>query len=163
MPDWKPDGAGIVHNVVAGVGLQYDDIRFLGMLSPKINVFAIPIPPDGELSVQATFLADAVSASVKGSGLGTGANPRPPTPALGGSLTGVFNLGGPAFMLGFGVAAQTHRPLYDIIKDLAGNKGFIALVAGGFSTYPIGSSGVTAADELEQLHHGGEVFGSTRR
>jgi len=140
VPDWKPDDAGIIHDVVTAAGLQYDDIRFLGMLSPKNNVFAIPIPPDGELSVQATFPANAVSASVYGSGLGTGANPWPLTPALGGTLTGVFNLGVPAFMLGFGAAAQTYKPLYDIIQELAGNKGLIALVATGFSGYLIGSS-----------------------
>lgn len=140
VPDWKPDDAGILHDLVAEAGLQYKDVRFLGMLSPKNNVFAIPIPPDGELSVQATFPSKAVSASVYGSGIGTGANPWPLTPALGGALTGVFNLGVPAFMLGFGAAAQSYKPLYDIIKGLAANRGFVGVLVAGFTGYLVGSS-----------------------
>jgi hypothetical protein len=141
VTDWKPDDAGFVHDGVVAAGLQYDDIRFLGMLSPKNNVFAIPIPPDGTLDVKVTFPPHAVSASVYGSGIGTGADLWPKTPVLGGALTGVFNLGVPAFMLGFGVAAQSYKPLYDIVKKLAENKVAIGLLATIVVGYIGGTSG----------------------
>jgi hypothetical protein len=88
VPIWKPDDAGTLHYLVADIaGLQYDDVRYLGHLSP-INFFlGIPTGPDGSLTVQATFPSNAVSASVYGSGLGIGSNPWPKTPALGGTLT----------------------------------------------------------------------------
>jgi len=145
LPNWKADDAGIVHDIVADIGLQYDETRFLGMLSPMNNFMAIPFGPPGSLSAKVTFPPSAVRADVLGSGIGTGANPWPKTPALGGTLTGVFNLGVPAFMLGFGTAAQSYKPLYDIIEELTATKGFIAaaIAAGlGFLGYVIGSSAV---------------------
>ena len=71
------------------------------------------------------FPGNAVRASVYGSGLGIGSNPWPKTPVLGGTLTGVFNFGVPAFMLGFGVAALEYKPLIDIIKKLMESKRLI--------------------------------------
>jgi hypothetical protein len=143
LPDWKADDAGIVHDIVAEVGLQYPETRFLGMLSPMNNFMAIPFGPPGTLSATVTFPPAAVRADVLGSGIGTGPNPWPKTPALGGTLTGVFNLGVPAFMLGFGTAAQSYKPLYDIIEELTATKGFIAAAIAtglGFTGYIVGSS-----------------------
>lgn len=143
VPDWKPDGADIAYDLVAALGIQYVDVRYLGYLSPMNNALAIPVGPPGSLSVKATFPANAVSASVYGSGLGIGSNPWPLTPVFGGVLTGTFNLGVPAFMLGFAVAAQSYKPLYDIIDDLSKNSKFIAAVGvflAGWTGYIIGSS-----------------------
>lgn len=142
-PNWKPDDAGIVYDLVADMDLQYDDVRYLGYLSPMNNVMAIPVGPAGDLSVTATLPANAVSASIYGSGLGIGHDPWPLTPVLGGVLTGVFNLGVPAFMLGFGGAAQSYKPLYDIIKKLTGEKAFMVAVGGflaSWTAYIAGSS-----------------------
>ncbi len=132
--DWKPDDAGIAHRLVADIaGLQYDDVRYLGHLSPINSFLGVPIDTDpGVQTFQATFPGNAVRASVYGSGLGIGSNPWPKTPVLGGTLTGVFNFGVPAFMLGFGVAALEYKPLIDIIKKLMESEKFIAaLVAAG--------------------------------
>lgn len=143
LPNWKPDTTDIAYDLAAGLGIQTDEVRYLGYLSPINSVLGVPIGPDGTLSVNVTFPANAVSCSIYGSGLGIGNNPWPVTPALGGTLTGVFNLGVPAFMLGFGVASQTYKPLYDIIKDLTSTKAFM-VAAGVFVTgwtgYIVGSS-----------------------
>ena len=45
----------------------------------------------------------------------------PKTPLVGGVMTGLFNLAVPAFMLAFQVAAQSYKPLYDLIERLASN------------------------------------------
>jgi hypothetical protein len=143
LPNWKADDAGTLYDIIAGIGLQYPETRFLGMLSPMNNFMAIPFGPPGTLSAKVTFPPNAVRADVLGSGIGTGANPWPLTPALGGTLTGVFNLGVPAFMLGFGAAQQTSKPLYDIIEELTATTGFIVAaiaVGAGFAGYVVGSS-----------------------
>lgn len=143
VPNWKPETPDTAYDLAVGLGIQYDDVRYLGLMSPMNNVMAIPVGPAGTLEVTATFPDNAVSCSVYGSGLGIGDNPWPKTPALGGILTGVINLAVPAFMLGFGVAAQVYKPLYDIIKTLTGTTGFM-VAAGTFITawtgYIIGSS-----------------------
>ena len=143
VPHWTPDDAGIVYDLAVDLGIQTDQVRYLGYLSPINSVLGVPIGPDGTLSVKVTFPEGAVGCSIYGSGLGIGNNPWPVTPALGGTLTGVFNLGVPAFMLGFGVASQTYKPLYDIIKTLTGTKAFM-VAAGVFVTgwtgYIVGSS-----------------------
>jgi hypothetical protein len=141
---WKPDDADLAYDLATELlGVQYDDVRYLGLMSPMNNVLAIPIGPAGTMEVTVTFPPRAVSCSVYGSGLGTGSNPWPKTPALGGVLTGVLNLAVPAFMLGFGVAAQSYKPLYDIIQKLTKNKAFM-VAAGAFiatwAAYIIGSS-----------------------
>ena len=118
VPNWKPDDAGIIDDIINALDIQYDDLRFLGYISPKNNVMAIPIPPDGQLDVKVTFPANAVSATVYGSGLGTGSDSWPKTPVGGGVMTGLCNLGIPAFMLGFGAAAQSYKPLYDLIQKI---------------------------------------------
>jgi hypothetical protein len=143
VPNWQPDGAGLAYKLATELGIQYDDVRYLGFLSPMNNALAIPIGPPGTMTVEVTFPPGAVSASVYGSGLGVGYNPWPKTPALGGTLTGTLNLAVPAFMLGFGVAAQSYKPLYDIIQKLTANRAFM-VAAGAFVTgwigYIIGSS-----------------------
>lgn len=142
-PDWTPDNGGLLYELVALCDVQYDDVRYLGYISPMNSFLGVPIGPEGKLKLKITFPKNAVSASVYGSGLGTGANPWPKTPALGGVVTAVFNLGAPALMLGFGTAAQSYAPLYKIIDELMATKGFIAtiMVAGvGYSAYIVGSS-----------------------
>jgi hypothetical protein len=143
VPKWKPDDAGIAYDLAADLGIQYDNVRYLGYLSPMNNALAIPIGPPGTLTVKVTFPENAVSASVYGSGLGIGHDPWPLTPVLGGVLTGVFNLGVPAFMLGFAVAAQSYKPLYDIINNLTKTKTFMVAVGAfllGWTGYIVGSS-----------------------
>lgn len=117
VPTWKPDDGGFIDDIINALDIQYDDMRFIGFISPKNNVMAIPIPPDGELSVKVTFPANAVSATVYGSGLGTGADSWPKSPIVGGVMTALCNLTIPTFMLGFGAAAQTQKPLYDLLKN----------------------------------------------
>ena len=136
VPDWSAD-AGIITEVInAAIDVQYDDLRFIGYISPVNNVMAIPIVADpGKLEATITFPADAVSASIYGSGLGTGADLWPKTPIIGGVMTGIFNLGVPAFMLAAATAAQAYKPLYDIVNELSSNKKFVATVIGGGVLY----------------------------
>jgi hypothetical protein len=117
LPNWMPDDAGLIDEIVKAVDIQYDDLRFLGTISPRNNVFAVPIPPDGTLDVDITFPDNAVSATVYGAGLGTGADFWPKTPIIGGVMTALCNLTIPAFMLAFGAAAQSYKPLYDLLGD----------------------------------------------
>jgi hypothetical protein len=127
VPGWQPDDIGLAYDAWTGTDIQYDDLRFLGMLGPVDSVLGIPIYSDpGEVDVRVSFPPGAVSASIYGSGLGTGANNWPKTTQAGGTMTGIFNLGVPSLMLGFAVAAQRYKPLYDILKDLSGNKVFVA-------------------------------------
>ena len=128
VPEWRGDD--FVGNIISAVlDIQYDDLRFLGYIQPINNFMAIPIASDpGKLEVNVEFPPDAVSVAVYGAGLGTGANPWPKTPIVGGVLTGLLNLGVPAFMLAFAVAAQSYKRLYDIIDELSNNKKFVAAV-----------------------------------
>ncbi len=124
-PTWQPDDGGIVADIIQALGLNYDNLRFIGWINPINTVFAIPIYADpGTLSVNITFPEGAVSANLYGCGLGTGNNQYPKSPVIGGVFTGLANLGIPTFFLGFGVAAQTYKPLYDIM----GKPGFIKAV-----------------------------------
>ncbi len=134
VPSWKPDDNTVAVLTTEVLGNQYDDLRYLGHIGPVNNILAIPIIGDpGTLEVKVTMPAGAVRAEVFGSGLGTGDNSWPKTPLVGGVMTGIFNLGVPAFMLGFQVAAQSYKPLYKIVNELTGNKKFLAavIVAGG--------------------------------
>jgi hypothetical protein len=136
VPEWQSDN--FLANIITEVmNIQYDDLRFIGHISPINNIFAIPIASDpGKLEVTVEFPQNAVSASIYGAGLGTGANPWPKTPIVGGVLTGILNLGVPAFMLAFAVAAQSYKPLYDIIEELSGNKKFVGtVIAGGVAFF----------------------------
>jgi hypothetical protein len=132
VPEWRSDNF-IANLITEVINIQYDDLRFIGQIQPINNIMAIPIAADpGKLEVTIEFPPDAVSASIYGAGLGTGSNPWPKTPIVGGILTGVLNLGVPAFMLAFAVAAQSYKPLYDIIEELSANKKFVgAVIAGG--------------------------------
>ncbi len=126
-PTWQPDDGGIVADIINALNLNYDDMRFIGWINPIDTVFAIPVAADpGTLTVNITFPENAVSANLFGCGLGTGNNQYPKTPVIGGVFTGLANLGIPTFFLGFGVAAQTYKPLYDIM----GNATFIKAVVG---------------------------------
>lgn len=146
-PDWKVDGliTEIINDVI---NPQYDDLRFMGLIGPVNNVMAIPIVSDpGVLEVIIEMPDKAVSATLWGSGLGTGGNPYPKTPLVGGVLTGVVNLGVPAFMLAFGAAAQSYKPLYDIIQKLSANKAFVAGVIAVGVTYFGANFGIAAANK----------------
>jgi hypothetical protein len=146
VPGWQADDAEDHGGVVANIeraNLQYPETRFLGILSPMNSFMAVPCGPPGELSTTITFPPEAVRANILGSGLGTGANPWPLTPVIGGTMTGVFNLGVPALMLGGGAALQSCKRLYDIVAKLTKNKDFIkaaAMFGGGFAGYVVGSS-----------------------
>ncbi len=141
LPNWTPDSDSIVNKlVVDAFNNQYDTMRYLGFISPMNSVYAVPLPPTGEASSTFTFPPGAVSASLFGSGLGTGADLWPKTPALGGVLTGVFNLGVPSILLVVGAAAQSYKPLYDIVDDLAKNKKFLIGAAAVIAAYIGGTS-----------------------
>ncbi|HEY0836066.1 MAG TPA: hypothetical protein VGE72_19330 [Azospirillum sp.] len=140
VPDWYAEDDSEAKSIDGG-GLQYEDLRYLGLLSPVNSILGIPIVSDpGLQEVTFTFPPGAVKASIYGSGLGTGADLWPKTPVYGGVMTGVCNLGIPAFMLGFQVAAQSYKPLYDIVKDLSRNPAFVTLVAGSGAVYLGGTS-----------------------
>lgn len=123
-PTWQPDDGGNIQKIVSALDLNYDDIRFIGWISPINTVMGVPFGPNGELKVNVTFPTGAVSANLYGCGLGTGNNQYPKTPVIGGVFTGLANLAIPTFFLGLGVAAQTWKPLY----DLMGEKEFIIAV-----------------------------------
>ena len=97
--------------------------RCLGYIAPVNSFMAVPIMADpGQLNdgdgADITFPSEqAVSAKIWGVGLGTGDLPYGDAAVIGGVATGLANLGIPAFMLGFAVAAQSYKPLYDILKN----------------------------------------------
>ncbi|MBO9202155.1 MULTISPECIES: hypothetical protein [Niastella] len=124
-PTWQPDDGGIVADIANILNLNYDNMRFIGWINPINTVYAIPIAADpGTLTVSITFPENAVSANLFGCGLGTGNNQYPKTPIVGGVFTGLANLGIPTFLLGFGVAANSCKGLYDAM----GNPTFIKAV-----------------------------------
>lgn len=145
LPAWKSDNF-VANLMTQFIDIQYDDLRFIGLINPINNIMAIPIRLDpGKLVVVIMFPPNAVSASIYGAGLGTGENLWPKTTIVGGVLTGLINLGVPAFMLGFAVAAQSYWPLYKIIDDLSKNDKFVGAVLGvGMSLFGLkfGHSGV---------------------
>ena len=114
-PTWQPDDGGIVSEIMQALDLNYDNMRFIGWMSPINTAFAIPISADpGQLVVKVTFPENAVSANIYGCGIGTGSNQYPKTPVVGGVFTGLANLG--ILPLSWtGVAAQTYKPLYDLM------------------------------------------------
>jgi hypothetical protein len=148
VPNWTPDDGGIASTVASAMDIEYDDLRFLGIMSPVNNILAIPIVADpGVLQVNITFPPGAVSATIYGAGLGTGANDWPKTPLVGGLLTGLLNLAIPAFMLGLGAAIQAYKPLYDIVDELTQNKAFIAGVLVVGITYFGAEFGIAGAEK----------------
>jgi hypothetical protein len=145
VPSWSPDDPGIIYKAMTVGDIQYDDLRFLGYIGPVDNVMAIPIAADpGVLQVNITFPPNAVKAMIYGSGLGTGSDLWPKTPIVGGLLTGLLNLGVPAFMLAFGAAAQSYKPLYDIVNTLSSNNAFVSVVVIGGVAFFGGQFGVSA-------------------
>ena len=42
VPNWTPDGGG--EPVAAAMGIQYDDLRYIGHVGPQNNILAIPNP-----------------------------------------------------------------------------------------------------------------------
>jgi hypothetical protein len=148
VPNWTPDDGGIASTVASAMDIEYDDLRFLGIISPVNNILAIPIVADpGVLQVNITFPPGAVSATIYGAGLGTGANEWPKTPLVGGLLTGLLNLAIPAFMLGLGAAIQAYKPLYDLVEELTQNKAFIAGVLVVGITYFGAEFGISGAEK----------------
>ena len=102
-------------NLGSTLGFEYDNYRYLATISPQNTLMAIPITPPGSTSVYLTFPEDAVKVEVYGCGLGTGANPFPLANIAGGTLTCINNFAVPAYLLGFAVAAQSYKPLYDAL------------------------------------------------
>jgi len=121
--------------------------RCLGLISPVNNFMAIPIASNpGQLNyghgLDITFPSDkATSAKVFGVGLGTGDIPYGSAIVPGGVMTGLCNLAIPAFLLGFAVAAQSYKPLYDIMGE---KKVIAAAVAAGAAFFGT-QFGVSAA------------------
>jgi len=153
VPNWTIDDPGIIYNAVRELSIDYDDLRYLGYLQPVNNIMAIPIFSDpGVLQVNITFPANAVSAAIYGSGLGTGSDDWPKTPIVGGIMTGCLNLGVPAFMLAFGTAAQAYKPLYDIVNGLMSNTKFLAAVILGGTAYFGAQFGTSAANKQMNWH-----------
>lgn len=128
-PNWKIDNPGALYNAVCdALDAQYPDLRYLGFLTSVNSYLGVPITSDpGTLQVSFTFPENAVSASIYGSGLGTGSNLWPKTPLVGGVMTGVMNFGVPALMMGFGAAALSYKPLYEFLHDPAVVGVFISL------------------------------------
>lgn len=126
VPAWQPNDNGIIQDIMSLLKLEYDNMRFIGWIAPVDTVFSIPIFADpGTFDVSITFPKGAVSANIYGCGLGTGNNPYPKTPIVGGVFTGMANLAIPAFFLGLQVAAQSYKPLYDIMNNPKLIKGVI--------------------------------------
>lgn len=123
-PDWSPDAGGSFFTT----DTQYDNFRGLGSLAPILTIMAIPIYADpGTMDATVTFPDGAVAAGIYGCGLGTGSLGYPKSNVYGGVMTGLANLGVPAFLLAVGVAGQTYKPLYDILNDATTIKVAIAL------------------------------------
>lgn len=153
VSDWKTDDNTIATIMTEVLDIQYDDLRFIGHIQPVNNVFAIPIIADpGKLEVTVTFPSNAVSACIYGSGLGTGEDAYPKTPIVGGVMTGVFNLGVPALMLAFATAAQSYKPLYDIVDNLSKNKVFLSAVIGAGTAFFGAQFGIGAAHKEMDWH-----------
>lgn len=102
---------------------ENEHYRCLGYVQPVNNFMAIPIISDpGQLNygdgVDITFPSEkAVSAKIFGCGLGTGALPYGGAVVLGGVATGLCNLAIPTFLMGFAVASNSYKPLYDIVNN----------------------------------------------
>ncbi len=114
VPDWKPDSGSADVDVAREIDVEYQDMHYIGYLGPIDNIFAVPIDSEpGELNVDVSFPENAVSATIYGSGLGSGRNEWPKSPIVGGILTGFINLGIPGYMLAAQVAAAHNKIFYD--------------------------------------------------
>ncbi|MEM9593386.1 MAG: hypothetical protein AAGD06_03955 [Acidobacteriota bacterium] len=122
---------------IPGIGvLENKHYRCLGYIQPVNAFMAIPIPIDpGQLNdgdgVTFSFPELATSAKIFGVGLGTGSIPYGTAVVLGGVATGLSNFAIPAFMLGFAVASNSYKPLYDIMQ----NKKVIGVLIGVGGSY----------------------------
>lgn len=134
---WSPDSSGTDTTIVEELGIQSNELHYLGFLSPIANVFAIPIDDSpGELEATVTFPENAVRATIFGSGLGTGRNEHPMTPVVGGVLTGFVNLGIPGYLLAYQVAAATNRIFYgETVKIMEQSNLRRALLAAGMTYF----------------------------
>jgi hypothetical protein len=121
-PNWHlladQESSASISDLMNDLNLEYPNLRFIGWMSPIDTFMAVPnyaLP--GELEVDIYFPDGAVSANLYGCGLGTGENKYPNSLVIGGVLTGLANLAIPTFLLGFGVAAQSNKGLYDAMND----------------------------------------------
>jgi len=123
VPSWKPDSSdscgGLADFLAPVLPLQGDTVRYMGLLDPMDCFLGIPTGNAGALNATVTFPPNAVSASVYGSGLGmSGSDPWPYTPIVGGTLTGIINIGVPTLMLGMDGAMMTFGPAYKAITEV---------------------------------------------
>lgn len=117
-PDWQPDDGGVSAEIVADLQLDYNDLRFIGWISPIDTIFGVPDTKfPGTLTVRVTFPEGAVSANIYGCGLGTGKNQYPKSAVIGGVTTAILNFVLPSIFLGVGVAGQSWKPAYDLFND----------------------------------------------
>ncbi|MFB6455283.1 hypothetical protein ACE38W_08445 [Chitinophaga sp. Hz27] len=132
-PVWFPDDDGYADTVVDGLGLNYDNLRFLGWVSAVETVYGVPVTGlPGELTIKITFPEGAVSARIYGCGLGVGSNLFPKSAIIGGVTTCLLNFVVPSFFLGVGVTAQTWLPAYKLFKD---RKFIVPIVALGLTYF----------------------------
>lgn len=129
IKNWNDHDNTVAKMIRDVVDIDYDDLRFIGHIGPIATIMSIPIFSEpGELKVTIEFPEKAVRAQIFGSGLGTGNNEWPKTPILGGILTGLVNLAVPAFLMGFAVAQQSSKGLYDVVQKLSGNKVVVGIL-----------------------------------
>lgn len=124
ISNWTIDGGSVLSSAAESLNVEYDTMKFCDLVSAMNNFWAIPTGPPGSTTFTITFpntqngyAKDAVRAKVFCCGLGIGDDSFPRTVGLGGFMTGFVNLGIPAFMLGFAVAAQSYQPLYDTLGN----------------------------------------------
>lgn len=148
IKDWNDHDNTVGKMIRDVVDIDYADLRFIGHISPILTIMSIPVFSEpGELKLTINFPENAVRAQIFGSGLGTGNNAWPKTPIVGGILTGLVNLAVPTFMLGFGVAQQSSKELYDIMETLTSNKVVIGIAIAAGAAYFGGSIANTAVTE----------------
>ena len=128
----------------------------LVLISPLNTIMAVPANP-GTATASLTLPANVVSLKVRGCGLGTGAVENSDALTLPGVMTGVANFAVPTLFLAVQAAAQTYKPLYDIMSD----PGFIAIAAtvgASFFTIEITSSAAEGQVNWSALSSLGQIL-----
>lgn len=118
LPNWQIDDNDDVPAIANFLGINYDNVRFAGYITPIDTILGIPdIFNPGTVDITFTFPAGTVSVNIYGCGIGISALPYPLTPILGGVYTGIANFGIPGLFLGLLVSAASYKPVYKIMGD----------------------------------------------
>ncbi|MBC9930148.1 hypothetical protein [Chitinophaga qingshengii] len=116
-PNWYPDDGALASEVINAVKLDRPDLRYLGWVSAVDTVKGVIVSAvPGQLVVKFTFPDGAVSAIIYGGGFGIGCLNFGKGMVIGAVTTGLVNFVVPSLFMGFGVAAQTYKPLYLFLK-----------------------------------------------